>query len=186
MGPAQRPQITFTGAVRASGNTERQLRHWVDNAQVTLQGDSEREQGQWRRFSLVDVVRLAIIGTLVRYGIPVSVADEVVIMAVDPRLSAFASHVVVPRRAVQVALRGGVLIVSPGAATEQVLPANDIGIGTLLCRAGFDPAKKPSPDPNGFKPDPLPKTDDLRHFIQIDLGGIVGDVLARLDEADSD
>lgn len=71
-----RPQITFGFAAKAAGISEATLRNWLDRGQVWLEGDDEREEGAWRRFALVDVVRLAIVGRLVGYGLTVEQAAE--------------------------------------------------------------------------------------------------------------
>lgn len=188
MGPLGRAQITFTLAARAAGVTEKQLRNWLDKAQVPLQGDDERSEGQWRRFSLIDVVRLAVVGSLVRYGIPIVTAADLVGDSVDLRLADFAdfegAHVeglrpTSPRRAIQGALRGMIIVVSNGGGTEDD--------NQLHYRFGFNPVAKPALTPRGFDTRnwPKPDTSDLRHFVQIDVGQVAQDALARLD-ADSE
>lgn len=204
MGPIGRAQITFALAAKAAGITEKQLRNWLDKAQIALEGDDERSEGQWRRFSLIDVVRLGIVGTLASYGVPVMQAAEIIgtrskkdaatdahrleysNRSIDERLRGFGNRVNLPRRAVDLALRGAVLLISTDTSEPYEVADTEYLVGSLRCRLGFDPDKNPSNDPNGFRPAPKPDTTDLRHFILIDVGQIASDVLARLDAADED
>src|SRR5512147_1616517 len=160
MGPIARPQITFSLAAHAAGITEKALRNWLDKGQVWLEGDDDREQGQWRRFSLMDVVRLAVIGSLVRYGIGVPAAAEIIATNVDHKLRAFARDPCAPRRALYAALNSVTIVISNGGAAD--------GDDRLNCRFGYGPADTPD-------------THDLRHFILIRVDEIANDVLARLD-----
>ena len=206
MGPAGRAQITFTLAASASRATEKQLRHWLDKAQVSLQGDDERVEGQWRRFSLIDVVRLGIINALVGYGVPVVQAAEIINarnpkdgafrpdgsnltfnnFSIEQRLRDYADFTMTPRRMIDSALRGMMLVISTDTGAPDQPNDTEFQVGSFRCRLGFDPAKNPSMSSRGFAVAPKPDTTDLRHFILIDVGQIARDVLARLDADDGD
>ncbi|MFG1204404.1 MerR family transcriptional regulator [Xanthobacter aminoxidans] len=111
MGPIGQPTITFATAVRAAGLTNRQLRGWVDKKQVHLHGDSERTDGQWRRFSPVDVARLALIGEIVKHGVGVVDAQRIVANTVDPAFLRLASFKSAPIETIAQSCRDMVLIV---------------------------------------------------------------------------
>jgi hypothetical protein len=198
MGPAGRAQVTFKLAAHAAGITEKQLRNWLDKAQVSLQGDDERSEGQWRRFSLVDVVRIGIIGAIVGYGIPVTLAAEIINKrskeagrlpnglpynnnSIDERLREFGRYTVTPRQMIDMALRGAVLIISTDAGEHDVPAGTEYQVAGVRCRLGFDAEKNPSKCVNGSLSAPKPDAGDLRHFTLIDVGQIASDVLARLD-----
>lgn len=111
MGPIGQPTITFASAVRAAGLTNRQLRGWVDKKQVHLHGDSERTDGQWRRFSPVDVARLALIGEIVKHGVGIADAQRIVAGAVDGVFGRLASFKNAPVETIAQSCRDMVLIV---------------------------------------------------------------------------
>ncbi|MGH6792858.1 MAG: hypothetical protein ACRECF_09000 [Methyloceanibacter sp.] len=197
MGPAGRAQVTFTRAAYAAGISEKQLRGWLDNSKVGLEGDDDRSEGQWRRFSLIDVVRLGIVGTLVSYGVPVVLAAEIIgtrgkevatlpngltyhNTSIDERLREFAEFQTYARKIVRDAMRGGVLVVSADTP-EAFFNDTEFVVGGLRCRFGFDQKKKPLPMPRGFGVAPRPDTSDLRHFIVIDVEEVASGVLSRLD-----
>lgn len=71
--------LTFAQAVAATGVTPRTLRGWLDRAQVALDHDRERAGAGWRRFSTTDCVRLALVGTLVGYCVPVPRASQIAV-----------------------------------------------------------------------------------------------------------
>ncbi|WP_155982224.1 hypothetical protein [Xanthobacter sp. 126] len=131
----------------------------------SLHSDGERADGAWRRFSLVDVARLAVIGTLVRYGIQVSTAHATVEAHVDGILERLAGYKHTPPDAIIAALNGMLLtveILAPGG-TE------------VAARLVF----------------PAAEADDLQsvieaspHFLWIAVGRVVADALARLGAAE--
>jgi hypothetical protein len=199
MGPAGRAQVTFKLAAHAAGITEKQLRNWLDKAQVSLQGDDERSEGQWRRFSLIDVVRLGIVGAIVGYGVPVTLAAEIINKrakeggalsnglpynnnSIDERLRQFGKYTVTPRQMIDMALRGALLIISTEDSDTKPVSGEEYQVAGFRCRFGFDPDKNPSKCVNGTFSAPKPDATDLRHFALIDVGQIASDVLARLDE----
>jgi hypothetical protein len=128
--PVTRAQITFSRAAVAAGLTEKTLRGWLDRGQVILEGDAEREEGAWRRFSILDVVRLAIIGRVVRYGFEVRTAYEIVASTVDGKLRLVASYRNTPPSVIPAALQGLVI----------VLAYVD---GKRVLRIGYSPADRP-------------------------------------------
>jgi hypothetical protein len=101
MRPIGDAQVTFGQAARAAGITEKQLRNWLDKGQVLLIGDDKREQGQWRKFAIIDLIRIASVGRLVSYGVDVSTAYELVRTMVDtagaPEITALASRLMTPK-----------------------------------------------------------------------------------------
>lgn len=107
-------QVTFGEAARAAGITEKQLRNWLDKGQVLLIGDNKREQGQWRKFAIIDLIRLAAVGRLVGYGLDVSTAYELVRNMVDagaPEITALSSRVMTLKQ-LKSTLRGRRIAVS--------------------------------------------------------------------------
>ena len=116
--PITRAQVTFGNAARAAGLPEKTLRNWLDRGQVLLEGDDEREGGNWRRFSVLDVIRLAIIGRLVAYGLTVTMAYELVADTVDNQTRALIAYRNTPPRALAAILSGITLAVHKGPADE--------------------------------------------------------------------
>ena len=160
MAPISRAQITFGHAARAAGIAEKQLRNWLDKGQVLLQGEDERVDGQWRRFSFIDVIRLAVIGTLVRYGVRVSMAADIIRDNVDSKLYSLANRRNAPPRAMAAALHGCCIVIHVVADTTNV-------------RLTYGPA-----DP--------PNTADLSDYIFLDAGRISEVALMRLEDEQED
>lgn len=85
--------ITFSRAVQAARMEGNKLRNWLDRDQVTLEAHAERHGRSWRRFTLLDVVRLAIMWRIVEYGFTVEAADEVMVRHFDSGASTLRSVV---------------------------------------------------------------------------------------------
>jgi hypothetical protein len=66
---------TFGDAALASGVPPKVIRNWMDRGQVRLEADEEREGLRWRRFSMFDILRLALTKRLVDFCVPVEVAS---------------------------------------------------------------------------------------------------------------
>lgn len=77
--------FTFTITCGLAGVTPKALRGWLDRGQVDF-GGADREEGGWRRFTFAEIFQIAIIGSIVKYGLGVSLANEVVRAAVRPKL----------------------------------------------------------------------------------------------------
>lgn len=73
-----RPEVLFRDAASAASCPPSTLRNWLDRGQVTLAADVGRGRG-WRRFTPLDVVRLALIKTLVDFGFTVRAADAALV-----------------------------------------------------------------------------------------------------------
>ena len=54
-----------------------QIRNWLDRDQIILDADKKRK-GQHRRFGFLDILRIAVMGRLTRYGIPAEQAGLIV------------------------------------------------------------------------------------------------------------
>lgn len=63
---------SFTEAALAAGVGPKTLRNWVDRGLINLDADANREGDGWRRFTLYDVLRLAVTRELVEFGVSVS------------------------------------------------------------------------------------------------------------------
>ena len=109
-------QITFGIAARAAGLSEKALRNWLDKGQVGLEFDRDREGASWRRFSILDVMRLAVIGALVRYGLRVQVAVSLVDTEMAAALRALATYRKTPPRAAAARFMNLRIAVSLGSA----------------------------------------------------------------------
>lgn len=86
------PQFSFTEAALAAGVTPKTLRNWMDRKQICLDADQEREGDAWRRFSILDVIRVAFVSKLVGYCVSVRTASELIestIVSLAKRLRAF-------------------------------------------------------------------------------------------------
>lgn len=79
-----RPEVLFRDAATAASCPPSTLRNWLDRGQVTLAADVGRDGG-WRRFTPLDVVRLALIKTLVDFGFTVRAADAALVAHYDRR-----------------------------------------------------------------------------------------------------
>jgi DNA-binding transcriptional MerR regulator len=118
--PIERAQVTFSHAARAAGVTDRTLRNWLDRGQVILEGDDGRVGATWRRFSILDVVRLAIIGRLVDYGVPVAEAYEIVADTIDPGLRGLMDRPTTPRDLPELLRNMTVAVSREGGTTRKV------------------------------------------------------------------
>ena len=76
-----RATVTLTRATHAAGMPVRTLR--CDALAIPLIGQPEPKGGRWRRFSVADCVRFAVIARLQAFGISLPAAVEVVNVAVD-------------------------------------------------------------------------------------------------------
>lgn len=72
--PIIRDRFPFAVVAMAVGAPPKTIRNWLDRGQVVLHADEDREGLKWRRFSVWDVLRLAIVKRLVDFGLPVEVA----------------------------------------------------------------------------------------------------------------
>jgi hypothetical protein len=163
-------EVTFTQAARAAGITEKQLRNWLDKQQVRLEADQGRGERKWRRFQLLDVLRLAVVGSIVRYGISVGSAVEMV-RSIDTKLRALSAEVHAGFRKRFPPTAGVSIVISRGGSAEDadyLAPGAEF-LGPLMCSYTHNRKQKP-------------ETRDLRHFIFIDVGAITKDVLSRLDD----
>lgn len=156
--PIIRAQITFAHAARAAGLTEKTLRNWLDRGQVILTGDEEREGASWRRFSLLDVVRLACVGRLASYGFSVRDAAVMVDDLIADRLSLLRRYRNTPPNAIAAALHGTTIALSHNAG------------GYSVSRSVF--------------PDSPADVSNMSHYVFLDLGQIATDTLAALDRDD--
>src|SRR5262245_6693088 len=75
--------FSLSDAAIAAGVEPTRLKNWLDRSQVRLDGERP-EVGKHRRFSFVDVVRIAVVGRLTRFGIKVERADALVARVIDP------------------------------------------------------------------------------------------------------
>lgn len=71
-------RFTFTEAALAAGVKPKTLRNWLDRGQIALDAEDEREGDGWRRFSFIDVLRIAFVSRLVDYCVPVRVASNLI------------------------------------------------------------------------------------------------------------
>lgn len=74
--PITTERYSFSAAALASGASPKAIRNWLDKGQVLLQANESREPGRWRRFSVWDVLRLAIVKRLVDFCLPVELASQ--------------------------------------------------------------------------------------------------------------
>lgn len=70
------PEISFGRAALCAGISEKALRGWLDRKLVTLSAESQRAGRGWRRFTVTDVVRIAVMKRIVDFGFGIEVADE--------------------------------------------------------------------------------------------------------------
>ena len=159
--PITRAQVTFRHAARAAGVTEKTLRNWLDRGQVILSGDDDREEGTWRRFSILDVVRLAIIGRISAYGLAVRDAAEIVSDMVDDRTQALMRFRSTPPGALVAGLHGLRLAI-------QKFPD---GVGHQVARS--------------VGHEDLPDTEGWLDFAFFHCGEIAATTLTRLDDEDA-
>lgn len=77
--------FSFTLATTLAGLTPKALRGWLDRGQVDY--GSDRAAGGWRMFTMAEILQLAIIGEIVRYGYGVPYAASIVENTVGRKLS---------------------------------------------------------------------------------------------------
>lgn len=77
--------VNLTRAAYAAGVEVRALRYAA--LEIPLIGQPEPMGGRWRRFSVTDCVRFAVIGQLQAFGVTLAAAVEVLTVAVDRHLA---------------------------------------------------------------------------------------------------
>jgi len=85
-------RFTFGEAALAAGVTPKTLRNWTDRKLILLDADTDREDDTWRKFSLLDVIRIAFVSRLVGYCVSVRSASELIedtIVSLAKQLRAF-------------------------------------------------------------------------------------------------
>ncbi|MHC1710593.1 MAG: hypothetical protein AB9872_00330 [Solidesulfovibrio sp.] len=85
-------RFTFREAALAAGMTPKTLRNWIDRKLILLDADTDREDDTWRKFSLLDVIRIAFVYRLVGYCVSVNRASELIedtIVSLAKQLRAF-------------------------------------------------------------------------------------------------
>lgn len=143
MSPILHSQITIRQAARAIGATEKQLRNWLDRGQVTLEGENDREEGEWRRMSIYDVLRLAVVAKIASYGVSVPDANMVCADTIDGRLALLRRYRNPPAQAIVTGLATTVLGIyrtetgalgviheerKPGELPESILKKGDVAV----------------------------------------------------------
>ena len=94
MSPLLENRFTFTEAALVAGITPKTLRNWLDRygEALELDAEGEREGTGWRRFSLVDVIRMAFLAKLATLGWTIPEASAIVSAVLDHRLALLASY----------------------------------------------------------------------------------------------
>lgn len=85
-------RFTFREAALAAGVTPKTLRNWIDRKLILLDANADREDDTWRKFSLLDVIRIAFVYRLVGYCVSVRSASELIedtIVSLAKQLQAF-------------------------------------------------------------------------------------------------
>lgn len=83
-------RFTFTEAALAAGLTPKQLRNWLDKERgygLVLDAETERPGDGWRRFSIVDVLRINFIGAAVEFCISVKDAAQIIETVISKKLN---------------------------------------------------------------------------------------------------
>ncbi|NUB09726.1 hypothetical protein FW320_26645 [Azospirillum sp. Vi22] len=106
--PISDKRYRFSSVVYATGGNAKVIRNWLDRKQVTLEANEEREGQKWRRFSVWDAFRLAVIRRLVEFCIPVEAAGLIVGGLLVPHMLLL-SDKNTPARALAAALSNTVL-----------------------------------------------------------------------------
>ena len=107
-------------AAHAAGISPRALRLALGSGgKIPLLGKVDRHAvGTWRRFSPVDVPRLAVLARLINFGVPVSAAARVIASTIDQRLLGVTlCGIEIPNQVILTRFHG-VLHVSLGEAGE--------------------------------------------------------------------
>lgn len=123
---AQAKRFTFTETALAAGVKPKALRWWLDKGQVHLDAEDEREGTGWRRFSVVDAIRIALIGLLVGYCVPVEHSSEIAEDLIRKKLGLLMTYKNTPFDAVRTALMTAAFAVWPeGGSWGYGEPADD-------------------------------------------------------------
>ena len=143
--------VTLTRAAHAAGMPVRALRRAA--LAVPVLGASGRVSGEWRRFSVMDCVRFAIVGRLLDFGVTLPAAVEILEAGVDRHLMGLAlCGIDLPASFLTGRLDSVTLHVVPGPEGLDVYAA-----------------------PRRVAPEPAPAA------LILDIGFIADDVIARLD-----
>lgn len=78
--------FTIGQAAQIAGISDKSLRNWLDKGQMRITHDNEREEGGWRRLSLVEIFQISAIARLIKYGFGVSWSSEVLRDAVQAQM----------------------------------------------------------------------------------------------------
>lgn len=70
-------KLRFGDVAHAINTTPKSLRNWLQRGQVSLKS-STPEEGGWREFDPADIPHLALVRTLVTFGLEVRQADKLV------------------------------------------------------------------------------------------------------------
>ena len=81
--------MTVPVAAYAAGVSADTIRNWLKGGAVRLLVPRSRP-GAWLRCAPVDLVRLAIVGELVRFGFMLTEADNILASAIDPHVAGVA------------------------------------------------------------------------------------------------
>ena len=106
--------FTIKEAESATGCSPRALRNWVDRKQVYLDAEQDRDDQTWRRFSLLDVTRFALVGRLVACGVSVQRASEIIEDHLGGTFKLLGSYKNTPAGALVAGLKGRPIIAVPG------------------------------------------------------------------------
>ena len=146
-------RVTLTCAARAADMPVRVLR--LATLAVPVLGAAGRVSGEWRRFSVMDCVRFAVVGRLLDFGVTLPAAVDVLEAGVDRHLTGLAlCGVDLPASFLQTRLDGLTVHIVPGPDGLDVYAA-----------------------PRRLAPEPAPAA------LILDLGLIAADAIARLDDA---
>jgi hypothetical protein len=69
--------VNFGVAAKAAGVKEQQLRNWLARELIYLPADADRTDLNWRQFGVTDILHIAAVARLVKYGVAVRLADWV-------------------------------------------------------------------------------------------------------------
>lgn len=81
--------FTFGMAAKGAGITEKQLRNWLARSLIDIPADDDRTEGNWRRFAVTDVLHVATVARLSRYGVQIEKADQIYRRSVGGSLQVF-------------------------------------------------------------------------------------------------
>jgi DNA-binding transcriptional MerR regulator len=97
--------FTVAQAAKAGGVTEKQLRNWLDRSLIESAADEDRTNTNWRKFAVVDVLQVAVIGRLSAYGVGIEMADEIYHKILGGRLKIFRRFKKPPENALSAMLK---------------------------------------------------------------------------------